>query len=63
MARSRLVTITHVPYAYALERGRAQDALLERLLGGVNQVADIDIDAAVQLFQSSLPPLPELRHG
>jgi kynurenine 3-monooxygenase len=63
MARYRLVTFTHVPYAYALERGRAQDALLERLLGGVNQVADIDIDAAVQLFQSSLPPLPELRHG
>ncbi len=63
MARYRLVTFTHVPYAYALERGRAQDTLLERLLGGVKQVADIDLDAAVQLFQSSLSPLPELHHG
>ncbi len=63
MARYRLVTFTHVPYAYALERGRAQDALLEQLLRGARQVADVDLEAAVQLFQSSLPPLPELRHG
>jgi kynurenine 3-monooxygenase len=63
MARYRLVTFTHVPYAYALERGRAQDALLEQLLGQSSQVADIDLDAAVQLFRSSLPPLPALRHG
>ncbi|MEO6798773.1 MAG: NAD(P)/FAD-dependent oxidoreductase [Rhodanobacter sp.] len=63
MARYRLVTFTHLPYAYALARGRAQDALLERLLGAVPHVADVDLDAAVQLFQSSLPPLPELRHG
>jgi hypothetical protein len=32
MARYRMVTFTHLPYAYALERGRAQDALLEQLL-------------------------------
>ncbi len=63
MARYRLVTFTHVPYAYALERGRAQDALLEQLLSTTPQVADIDLDAAAQLFQSSLPPLPALRHG
>ena len=63
MARYRLVTFTHLPYAYAVERGRAQDALLEQLLGAAPQVADIDLDAAVQLFQSSLPPLPELRRG
>ncbi|HWU76594.1 MAG TPA: NAD(P)/FAD-dependent oxidoreductase [Rhodanobacter sp.] len=63
MARYRLVTFTHVPYAYALERGRAQDALLEKLLAETPQVADIDLDAAVDLFQSSLPPLPTLRHG
>jgi kynurenine 3-monooxygenase len=63
MARYRLVTFTHVPYAYALERGRAQDALLEQLLRDTPRVADIDLDAAAQLFQSSLPPLPVLRHG
>ena len=63
MTRYRLVTFTHVPYAYALERGRTQDMLLEKLLHDTPQVADIDLDAAVQLFQSSLPPLPALRHG
>ncbi len=63
MARYRLVTFTHVPYAYALERGRAQDALLEQLLRDTPRVADIDLDAAARLFQSSLPPLPVLRHG
>ncbi|TPG08346.1 FAD-dependent monooxygenase [Rhodanobacter glycinis] len=63
MARYRLVTFSHVPYVYALERGRAQDALLEQLLRESPQVADIDLDAAVRLLQSSLPPLPVLRHG
>ncbi len=63
MARYRLVSFTHVPYAYALERGRAQDALLEQLLRHASRVADIDLDAAAALFESSLPPLPILRHG
>jgi kynurenine 3-monooxygenase len=63
MARYRLVTFTHVPYAYALERGRAQDALLEQLLRDTPVVRDIDIDAAARLFEASLPPLPVLRHG
>ncbi|MEO9078762.1 MAG: NAD(P)/FAD-dependent oxidoreductase [Rhodanobacter sp.] len=63
MARYRLVTFTHVPYAYALERGRAQDELLGKLLHDTPQVADIDLDAAVELFRTRLPPLPALRHG
>ena len=63
MARYRLVTFCHVPYAYALERGRAQDVLLEQLLRDTPRVADIDLDAAVNLLHSSLPPLPPLRHG
>lgn len=63
MARYRLVTFTHVPYAYALERGRAQDLLLEKLLRDTPQVADIDLDAAVELLRTTLPPLPLLRHG
>jgi kynurenine 3-monooxygenase len=63
MARYRLVTFTHVPYAYALERGRAQDALLEQLLRDTHAVRDVDIEAAARLFEASLPPLPALRHG
>jgi kynurenine 3-monooxygenase len=63
MARYRMVTFTHVPYAYALERGRAQDALLEQLLRDIPRVADVDLEAAARLLQSSLPPLPALRHG
>ncbi|THD05962.1 FAD-dependent oxidoreductase [Rhodanobacter lindaniclasticus] len=63
MARYRLVTFTHVPYAYALERGRAQDALLEQLLRDAPAVRDIDLDAAARLFETTLPPLPALRHG
>ncbi|WEN14084.1 NAD(P)/FAD-dependent oxidoreductase [Rhodanobacter sp. AS-Z3] len=63
MARYRMVTFTHLPYAYALERGRAQDQLLEQLLRENPSVASIDIDAAAQLFASTLPPLPALRHG
>ncbi|KZC43685.1 hypothetical protein RHOFW510R12_34135 [Rhodanobacter sp. FW510-R12] len=63
MTRYRLVTFTHVPYAYALERGRAQDHLLEQLLRDTPNVADIDIEAAARLFQSKLEPLPRLRHG
>jgi kynurenine 3-monooxygenase len=63
MARYRMVTFTHLPYRYALERGRAQDALLEQLLRENSSVASIDLDAAAQRFRSTLAPLPELRHG
>jgi kynurenine 3-monooxygenase len=62
MARYRMVTFTHLPYAYALERGRAQDALLDDLLHESNDVASVDLDAAVALLKASLPPLPPLRH-
>jgi kynurenine 3-monooxygenase len=63
MARYRMVTFTHLPYRYALERGRAQDALLEQLLREHASVASIDLDAAAQRFRSTLAPLPEWRHG
>jgi kynurenine 3-monooxygenase len=63
MARYRMVTFTHLPYAYALERGQAQDVLLEQLLRGTARVADVDLDTAVTLLRSNLPPLPPLRHG
>jgi kynurenine 3-monooxygenase len=63
MARYRMVTFTHLPYAYAYERGRAQDVLLEQLLRGSTNVDDIPLDAAVTALQATLPPLPPLRHG
>jgi kynurenine 3-monooxygenase len=63
MARYRMVTFTHLPYAYALERGRAQDTLLEQLLGDSVDPASVDLDAAVAALQATLPPLPPLRHG
>ncbi|WP_426663610.1 FAD-dependent oxidoreductase [Rhodanobacter aciditrophus] len=63
MARYRLVTFTHLPYAYALERGRAQDALLEELLRDTPDADAVDLDAAARLIQSTLAPLPDSRHG
>lgn len=63
MARYRMVTFTHLPYVYALERGRAQDVLLEQLLRDSNDPASVDLDAAVATLTATLPPLPPLRHG
>ena len=63
MARYRLVSFTHLPYTYALERGRAQDAFMRSLLRDTTRVADIDTAAAVAALRASLPPLPPLRHG
>ncbi|GLQ48580.1 FAD-dependent oxidoreductase [Dyella flava] len=63
MARYRMVTFTHLPYAYAYERGRAQDQLLEQLLRGSTSANDVQLDAAVNTLQATLPPLPQLRHG
>ncbi len=63
MARYRLVSFTHLPYAYALERGRMQDAFMQKLLRDTTRIADIDADAAVAALQATLPPLPPLRHG
>jgi kynurenine 3-monooxygenase len=63
MARYRMVTFTHLPYAYAYERGRAQDKLLEQLLHGSTSANDVQLDAAVSTLEATLPPLPQLRHG
>ncbi len=63
MARYRMVSFTHLPYAYALERGQAQDALLEELLQGTTSIADVDLDTAQQKLEHTLPPLPLPSHG
>ena len=61
MARYRMVTFTHLPYAYVYERGRAQDQLLEQLLRGSTSANDVQLDAAVAALEATLPPLPKLR--
>ena len=53
-----MVTFTHLPYAYALERGQAQDTLVEQLLKGHDGVGTVDIEAAVRALRATLPPLP-----
>jgi kynurenine 3-monooxygenase len=58
MPRYRMVTFTHLPYAYALARGRAQDTLLEQLLQRHPTDATIDLDAALATLRATLPPLP-----
>jgi kynurenine 3-monooxygenase len=58
MARYRLVTFTHLPYAWCLERGRQQDALLEQLLAGRTNLDGFDFAAAAARIQRELPPLP-----
>jgi kynurenine 3-monooxygenase len=63
MPRYRMVTFTHLPYAYALARGRAQDTLLEQLLQGHAPDAPIDLAAAVATLQATLPPLPAHARG
>jgi kynurenine 3-monooxygenase len=61
MSRYRMVTFTRLPYAYALQRGRAQDALMEQLLGPRERLDGLDLDAAVHTLRATLPPLPPLR--
>lgn len=61
MSRYRMVTFTHLPYAYALERGRAQDALMEQLLGSRESLDGLDLDTAARTLRATLPPLPSLR--
>lgn len=58
LPRYRMVTFTHLPYRYALERGQAQDVLVEQLLKGHESVGTVDIEAAVRTLEATLPPLP-----
>jgi kynurenine 3-monooxygenase len=59
LPRYRMVTFTHLPYRYALERGQAQDVLVEQLLKGHESVGDVDLEAAVRTLEATLPPLPK----
>jgi len=58
MSRYRMVSFTHLPYAYCLQRGREQEALLESLLAGKSRIEDVDLDAAAVKMSAELPPLP-----
>jgi kynurenine 3-monooxygenase len=63
MARYRMVTFTRLPYAYAYERGKAQDALLDRLLAEHGSAAAVPLEEAVGQLRASLPPLPVIERG
>lgn len=60
MPRYRMVTFTRMPYAFCLQRGREQTALLESLLAGCTDIAQVDIDSAVTRVRTELPPLPRM---
>lgn len=52
-----MVSFHRVPYAVALERGRAQDAILQSLCRDTDQIEDIDWSVAERLIADALPPL------
>ncbi|MGN6321876.1 MAG: FAD-dependent oxidoreductase [Dyella sp.] len=61
MPRYRMVTFTQLSYAYAYERGRAQDRLLGQLLNECSDPNELSLNAAISTLQATLPPLPALR--
>ncbi len=63
MARYRMVTFTRLPYGYAYERGKAQGALLDRLLAEHGGAAAVPLEQAVSQLRASLPPLPVIERG
>ncbi|WP_431636675.1 FAD-dependent oxidoreductase [Dyella sp. KULCS107] len=63
MVRYRMVTFTSLPYAYAYERGTAQDALLDRLLAAHGSAAAVPMEEALGQLRISLPPLPAIERG
>ena len=46
-----------ISYATAQERGDVQQHLLEELTEGVDSIDKIDIDDAVKIVESRLPPV------
>ena len=46
-----------IPYAVAQKRGALQERLLEELTESVETLGEIDLDAAVALVESRLPPI------
>jgi kynurenine 3-monooxygenase len=46
-----------IPYAVAQERGAIQQRLLKELTEGIDSVDEIEIDEAVRLVESRLPPV------
>lgn len=46
-----------IPYAVAQERGIVQQRLLEELTESVDSIDEIDLDAAVRMVESRLPPV------
>lgn len=52
-----MVTFHRIPYATALQRGQAQDRMLNELCRGIERIEDLDWTKAESLIQSQLTPL------
>jgi kynurenine 3-monooxygenase len=63
MSRYRMVTFTLLPYAYAYERGQAQNQVLEQLLRDCPNPSHVSSELAVSALKSTLPPLPLRQDG
>jgi kynurenine 3-monooxygenase len=48
-----MVSFHRVPYAEALERGRAQDRILMEVCSRANSLSDIDVDAVFARLQAA----------
>lgn len=53
--RYSMVMFHRIPYREALERGRIQAEVLERLTAGATRLEEIDLDAAAAAFRECLP--------
>jgi kynurenine 3-monooxygenase len=63
MTRYRMVTFTRLPYAYALERARAQDAVLDQLIERAGTAGEVSTESAVAALTTALPPLVNVVRG
>ena len=63
MESCRMVSFTDLPHACAGQRRKAQDALLDDLLGAAKSIRGVDVQAAVEAVRARLPALPVLRRG
>ena len=55
VARYSLVMFHRIPYTEAVERGRVQGQILDRLLEGKEELTDVDLQLAARLVDERLP--------
>ena len=52
--RYSMVMFHRLPYAVALQRGKVQQSILSELVGGIEEIAEVDFEKAGQLVQQQL---------